>query len=177
MPRASLRSVLLICAFNAARMSAASQHRAPASPLQRLRRTPIAIMAQLPIQSLEVVGGIRSGTGSKPAYERRVLRSESGNVQRHIAHRYSWVRRAPDFQRDTKRIGANCCIDRRRPAAGPCPQIAEIPGISGPLETKIVVEAEAIFDIPANGIYYANLVVTGVPVIPPTISNSAQFLH
>jgi hypothetical protein len=30
-------------------------------------------MAQLPIQSLEVVGGIRSGTGSKPAYERRVL--------------------------------------------------------------------------------------------------------
>ena len=30
---------------------------------------------------------------------------------------------------------------------------------------------------PSGGIYYANLVVTGVPVIPPTKANSAELLH
>jgi hypothetical protein len=53
-------------------------------------------------------------------------------------------------------------------------RIEEISGISGAVETQIVVEAETIFDVPANGIYYANLVVTGVPVIPPTNGNSAK---
>ncbi len=53
-------------------------------------------------------------------------------------------------------------------------KIKEISGTSGTVETQIVVEAESIFDVPANGIYYANLVVTGAPVIPPTTSNSAQ---
>jgi hypothetical protein len=38
------------------------------------------------------------------------------------------------------------------------------------------VEAETIFDVPANGIYYANLVVTGVPVIPPTKADTAKLL-
>ena len=52
----------------------------------------------------------------------------------------------------------------------------EILGNSGAAETQIVVEAETIFDVPANGIYYANLVVTGVPVIPPTKENSAKLL-
>jgi hypothetical protein len=56
-------------------------------------------------------------------------------------------------------------------------KIEEISGISGPVETQIVVEAETIFDVPAGGIYYANLVVTGVPVIPPTKTNSAELLH
>jgi hypothetical protein len=56
-------------------------------------------------------------------------------------------------------------------------KIEEIPGISGPVETQIVVEAETIFDVPAGGIYYANLVVIGVPVIPPTKANSAELLH
>ena len=55
-------------------------------------------------------------------------------------------------------------------------RIEEISGISGAVETQIVVEAETIFDVPANGIYYANLVVTGVPVIPPTNGNSAKLL-
>jgi hypothetical protein len=53
-------------------------------------------------------------------------------------------------------------------------RIEEISGISGAVGTQIVVEAETIFDVPANGIYYANLVVTGVPVIPPTNGNSAK---
>ena len=52
------------------------------------------------------------------------------------------------------------------------PKIEEISETSVTVETQIVVEAETIFDVPANGIYYANLVVTGVPVIPPTTSNS-----
>ena len=55
-------------------------------------------------------------------------------------------------------------------------KIEEILGISGAVETQIVVEAETIFDVPANGIYYANLVVTGIPVIPPTKGNSAKLL-
>jgi len=55
-------------------------------------------------------------------------------------------------------------------------RIEEIFGTSGAAETQIVVEAETIFDVPANGIYYANLVVTGVPVIPPTKENSAKLL-
>ena len=42
-------------------------------------------------------------------------------------------------------------------------KIEEILGTSGAVETQIVVEAETIFDVPANGIYYANLVVIGVP--------------
>jgi hypothetical protein len=53
-------------------------------------------------------------------------------------------------------------------------KIEEISGTSGTVETQIVVEAETIFDVPANGIYYANLAVTGVPVISPTTSNSAR---
>jgi hypothetical protein len=56
-------------------------------------------------------------------------------------------------------------------------KIEEISETSGTVETQIVVEAETIFDVPANGIYYANLVVIGVPAIPPTTSNSAQLLH
>jgi hypothetical protein len=49
-------------------------------------------------------------------------------------------------------------------------------GVSGAVETQIVVEAETIFDVPANGIYYANLVAIGVPIIPPTNRNSAKLL-
>jgi hypothetical protein len=52
-------------------------------------------------------------------------------------------------------------------------KIAEVAGMSGAIETQIVVEAETIFDVPANGIYYANVVVTGLPVSPP----QAQRLH
>jgi hypothetical protein len=55
-------------------------------------------------------------------------------------------------------------------------KIAEIPGSNGPVETQIVVEAETIVDIPAGGFYYANVVVTGVPAIPPA-SNSAQLIR
>jgi hypothetical protein len=54
-------------------------------------------------------------------------------------------------------------------------KMVEISGISGPVETQIVVEAETIVDTPAGGFYYANLVLTGVPVSPPTKSDSAQF--
>jgi len=55
-------------------------------------------------------------------------------------------------------------------------RIEEILGVSGAVETQIVVEAQTIFDVPANGIYYANLVVIGVPIIPPTNRNSAKLL-
>ena len=37
-------------------------------------------------------------------------------------------------------------------------QVSETIGASGSVETKIVVEAETIFDVPASGSYYANLV-------------------
>jgi len=47
-------------------------------------------------------------------------------------------------------------------------KIQEVPGISRGTETQIVVEAETIFDVSPGGLYYANLVVTGVPVVPPT---------
>ena len=50
-------------------------------------------------------------------------------------------------------------------------RIGEIFGTSGAAETQIVVEAETIFDVSPGGIYYANLVVTGVPVVPPTRQN------
>ena len=53
-------------------------------------------------------------------------------------------------------------------------KIAEIPGSNGTVETQIVVEAETIVDVPAGGFYYANVVVTGIPVIPPAASNAAQ---
>jgi hypothetical protein len=56
-------------------------------------------------------------------------------------------------------------------------KMVEIPGISGPVETQIVVEAETIVDAPAGGFYYANLVLTGVPVNPPTKSDSARLLR
>ena len=56
-------------------------------------------------------------------------------------------------------------------------KIAEIPGSHGPVETQIVVEAETIVDIPASGFYYANVVVTGVPVIPPAASTAAQSMR
>jgi hypothetical protein len=46
--------------------------------------------------------------------------------------------------------------------------IREILGSSGGTETQIVVEAVTIFDVSPGGLYYANLVVTGVPVVPPT---------
>ena len=47
-------------------------------------------------------------------------------------------------------------------------KIQEVPGILGGTETQIAVEAETIFDVSPGGLYYANLVVTGVPVVPPT---------
>jgi hypothetical protein len=56
-------------------------------------------------------------------------------------------------------------------------KIEEISETSGTVQTQIVVEAESIFDVPANGIYYANLVVSGVTVIRPTTSSSAQLLQ
>ena len=46
-------------------------------------------------------------------------------------------------------------------------KIQEVPGISGHAETQIVVEAVTIFDVSPGCLYYANLVVTGVPVVPP----------
>jgi hypothetical protein len=46
-------------------------------------------------------------------------------------------------------------------------KIREIPGNSGTIETQIVVEAVTIFDVSPGGLYFANLVVTGVPVVPP----------
>jgi hypothetical protein len=55
-------------------------------------------------------------------------------------------------------------------------KIQEVPGISGTVETQILVEAETIFDVPTGGIYYANLVVTGVPASPPTKANAAELL-
>jgi hypothetical protein len=56
-------------------------------------------------------------------------------------------------------------------------QVSETIGASGSVETKIVVEAETIFDVPASGSYYANLVVTGVPVNPWEKSESARLSH
>jgi hypothetical protein len=47
-------------------------------------------------------------------------------------------------------------------------KIQEITGISVGTETQIVVEAHTIFDVSPGGLYYANVVVTGVPVVPPT---------
>jgi len=47
-------------------------------------------------------------------------------------------------------------------------KIQEVPGISGGTQTQILVEAETIFDVSPGGLYYANLVVSGVPVVPPT---------
>jgi hypothetical protein len=46
-------------------------------------------------------------------------------------------------------------------------KIREIPGNSGTIETQIVVEAVTIFDVSPGGLYFANLVVTGVPVVSP----------
>jgi len=47
-------------------------------------------------------------------------------------------------------------------------KIQEIPEISVGTETQIVVEAQTLFDVSPCGLYYANVVVTGVPVVPPT---------
>jgi hypothetical protein len=46
-------------------------------------------------------------------------------------------------------------------------KIGEIVGISGARETQIIVEAQTIFDVPANGVHHASLVVIGVPLTPP----------
>jgi hypothetical protein len=54
-------------------------------------------------------------------------------------------------------------------------KISEIVGQSGAAETQIIVEAEPIFNVSAGGFYFANLLVTGVPVSPPTESH-AQIL-
>ena len=54
-------------------------------------------------------------------------------------------------------------------------KIEEIAGISGASETQIIVEAQTIFDVPANGIYYANLGVIGVPLTPPKEASSHLF--
>jgi hypothetical protein len=55
-------------------------------------------------------------------------------------------------------------------------KISAMVGQSGAAETQIIVEAEPIFDVPAGGFYFANLLVTGVPVSPPTASRPAQLL-
>jgi hypothetical protein len=55
-------------------------------------------------------------------------------------------------------------------------KISETVGHLGAAETQVIVEAEPIFDVPAGGFYFANLVVTGVPVSRPTASRPAQLL-
>jgi hypothetical protein len=55
-------------------------------------------------------------------------------------------------------------------------KISDMVDHSGAAETQVIVEAEPIFDVPAGGFYFANLVVTGVPVSPPTPSRPAQLL-
>jgi hypothetical protein len=52
--------------------------------------------------------------------------------------------------------------------AGHALKIQEVPEILVGTETQIVVEAQTLFDVSPGGIYYANLVVTGVPIVPPT---------
>jgi hypothetical protein len=47
-------------------------------------------------------------------------------------------------------------------------KIQEVPEILVGTETQIVVEAQTLFDVSPGGLYYANLVVTGVPIVPPT---------
>jgi hypothetical protein len=56
-------------------------------------------------------------------------------------------------------------------------KIVEVAGSSGPVGTQIVVEAETIVDAPAGGFYYANVVVTGIPIAPPAPSGSARIVH
>lgn len=56
-------------------------------------------------------------------------------------------------------------------------KITETDGSSGAVETRIIVEAGPIFDVPASGVYFANLVVTGIPVSPSTGSKPAQLLR
>ena len=56
-------------------------------------------------------------------------------------------------------------------------KMVEIAGTSGPVETEIVVEAETIVDAPAGGLYYANVVVTGIPITSSAPSNSATLLN
>jgi hypothetical protein len=55
-------------------------------------------------------------------------------------------------------------------------KISEFAGRSGSMETQIVVQAEPLFNLVASGVYYANVVVTGVPVTPPT-SNPSELLN
>ena len=56
-------------------------------------------------------------------------------------------------------------------------KITETDGSSGSVETRIIVEAESIFDVPASGVYFANLVLTGIPVTPSTGSKPVQLLR
>jgi len=56
-------------------------------------------------------------------------------------------------------------------------KITETDGSSGTIETRIIVEAEPIFDVPASGVYFANLVLTGIPVTPSTGSKPVQLLR
>jgi hypothetical protein len=54
-------------------------------------------------------------------------------------------------------------------------KIGEIVGISGARETQIIVEAQTIFDVPANGVHHASLVVIGVPLTPPKDASTQLF--
>jgi hypothetical protein len=56
-------------------------------------------------------------------------------------------------------------------------KMVEIPGDIGSTETHITVVAEPIFDGTASGFYFANLVVTGVPLTPPEKSDSAKLFY
>jgi hypothetical protein len=51
-------------------------------------------------------------------------------------------------------------------------KISEFAGRSGDMETQIIVQAEPLFNLAASGLYYANVVVMGAPVAPPTLNPS-----
>jgi hypothetical protein len=55
-------------------------------------------------------------------------------------------------------------------------KVSESAGSSGNMETQIIVQAEPLFNLAASGLYYANVVVMGVPVTPPT-SNFSELLN
>lgn len=55
-------------------------------------------------------------------------------------------------------------------------RVSESASSSGNMETQIIVQAEPLFNLAASGLYYANVVVMGVPLMPPT-SNFSELLN
>jgi hypothetical protein len=116
------------------------------------------------------------------------IRNRHHSRRSRIVHRYCWVRRPrngfcggnSDFPSSVRHRIYRCKLFHRlalRRCRSTPSKSRKFPGSRARSKHKSSSRRRRSSTCLRGGIYYANLVVTGIPVIPPAQANSAELLH